>query len=218
MILLTNGCSWTDRTYFRDQNDTRYNTTENLVWPEFLAEKLSATQLFNISQGGGSNGRIVRTCFDWIINQTQETLADTVAVIQWTDPSRWEWFDPNNSYNNGWRPIMINKSSIEQQEQNVFAFYTDLQAMYKHIFEIEALDSLFKKSGIKAFYWSLGHTNYPWPDGRYLEKFLSYSWLDDPKNEKFWNYERISEQDHHPSPVGHDTIAQLIYNQIKDQV
>jgi len=105
MILFTNGCCWTwgagydfeDDTYtpYVDPNTTRFKIT----WPYLLGKKLSADEVINLSMGCGSNERIIRTTFDWLCNQTPEHLKETIAIIQWTDGQRFEYYVPKSPIN-----------------------------------------------------------------------------------------------------------------------
>ncbi len=93
--LYTNGCSWTWggalEMYWNNHNER-----EKLVWPYHLSNKLNIEKTINHALGCGSNQRIVRTTLDWIFSKSQEELYNTLVIIQWSDPSRFEYYVPKN--------------------------------------------------------------------------------------------------------------------------
>lgn len=70
------------------------NLRMSLVWPAYLGELLGC-EVANLSMGCGSNSRIVRTTLDHFLPMitTGESVDDHLAVIQWTEPSRYEIYD-----------------------------------------------------------------------------------------------------------------------------
>lgn len=92
--LLTNGCSWTYGGGLDKTNTIEHITDlhNNIVWPARLKKLLGYDQCVNLSEGGGSNQRICRTTFNWIMQQDPEVLKNTTAVIQWTINSRYEYY------------------------------------------------------------------------------------------------------------------------------
>lgn len=105
MRLFANGCSFTwgggilEEGYglqgtFASISEEHINLRSSLVWPAHLG-KLLGCEVTNLSMGCGSNARIVRTTLDHftaMISAGQD-ISDHVAVIQWTEPSRYEVFD-----------------------------------------------------------------------------------------------------------------------------
>lgn len=105
MRLFTNGCSFTWGGGILEEGYGLHNTycstlaehvelRSSLVWPAYLG-KLIGCEVTNLSIGCGSNQRIVRTTlghFTSMIAQG-ETVNDHIAVIQWTEPSRYELYD-----------------------------------------------------------------------------------------------------------------------------
>lgn len=94
--LFTNGCSWTwggglDE-YWQTENDRL-----ELVWPHHLGNLLGITDIVNLSIGSGSNQRILRTTLNWLLSKTPEELKNTIAVIQWTELSRYEYYVPKRN-------------------------------------------------------------------------------------------------------------------------
>jgi len=95
--LFTNGCSWTFGGGL-DQPDTIEHVThlhDHIVWPAQLRKIMGYDQVVNLADGCGSNQRICRTTFDWVMQQTPETLQNTVAVIQWSLVDRYEYYVPH---------------------------------------------------------------------------------------------------------------------------
>ena len=111
MILFTNGCSWTygGSLGLEKQLEERLAT----VWPAKLAQKLGAESVTQLAEGCGSNQRIVRTSLQWLMSQTREDCEKTVAVIQWTDANRYEYYQPRNienfseNYKDRWAKVKI---------------------------------------------------------------------------------------------------------------
>jgi len=95
--LFTNGCSWTFGGGL-DEPDTIEHLKhlhDNVVWPAQLKKIMGYDQVINLSAGCGSNQRICRTTFEWVMQQTPETLQNTVAVIQWSQLDRYEYYVPH---------------------------------------------------------------------------------------------------------------------------
>ena len=159
MILLANGCSWTWGGGLEPYVQVG-KKRDQLVWPYHLGNLLSATQTVNLAKGCGSNQRIVRTTRDWIMSQNEETLSNTIAVIQWTEPSRYEFYhDPSGEYDpNKWmlckidcvsRDIELDKETIQYHEKlnsQRYITYTDIEGMYRLLEHYESLDNIFKNN------------------------------------------------------------------------
>ena len=80
MILFTNGCSWT---YGGGLGLDHKPKEERLVkvWPHHLGMMLGSDETINLSYGGGSNSRILRTTFDWIQEQTPDFISKAAIFI-----------------------------------------------------------------------------------------------------------------------------------------
>lgn len=209
MILFTNGCSWT---YGGGLGLDHKSEEQRLssVWPYHLGKLLNSEKTVNLAFGGTGNSRILRTTFDWIQEQTIEDLANTTAIIQWSDPSRYEYYVPDgklSNYEHDPNRWASSKSRLET--------YTDVEGMYKHIAECGALGFLFKTYNIRYYYWNyytLVHT-YPQKIKEYL--LSNHKWLDDGLSN--WNYERIGPHDAHPGLLGHKQLAQIIFKKMKEK-
>lgn len=231
MLILANGCSWTDGGGLRPHWKTD-DERKNLSWPAHLG-RLFNSESINLGIGCGSNDRILRTTYDWIFNTNKEKLKETVAVIQWAEPSRYEFYRPTvfqNKLENKperWVRCTVNHAvgpiiptAERKLQDNIVNLYlsnwTDIQAAYKFLFHVEALSSIFNSFGIKYFYWS--YINYAeiCPD-HILERLKIYPWLDHFPQE-YWDYERVSEDDQHPNLHGNVQIAEIIFNKLKDKI
>jgi hypothetical protein len=67
-------------------------------WAGYLKEKLDIPELVNLSTGGGSNTRILRTTIDYVMSLPRRSLRQTLVVIGWTASDRDEIY-----VNNGWQ-------------------------------------------------------------------------------------------------------------------
>lgn len=234
MILFTNGCSWTWGGGLYDMNSSLPNDEKRLnsVWSHHLGKLLGAEKTVNLAMGCGSNSRILRTTFDWIHEQTPEDLSKTVAVIQWTDFFRYEYYTPNDfsdKYENipeRWAKakasLVLSKferdhKKVHERMENRLETYTDIEGIYKHIAECDALASLFNTYNIKYYYWNF-NTAYILLFPKKYQKYLlsKHKWLDD--GYVGWDYERISKSDHHPSLNGHKQLAETLYKKMKEKI
>ena len=200
MILFTNGCSWTFGGGLNLDELTQEKQEQRLasVWPHHLGKLLEAEKTVNLAMGCGSNPRILRTTLNWILEQTPEDLAKTVAVIQWSEYFRYEYYTPadfSNKYENlpkRWARAKAGlaisifepdtRKSLARVESRL-STYTDIEAMYTHIAHCDALGALFK-------------------------------WLDNGLTT--WNYERIDKLDIHPNFTGHRQLAEIMYYKMKE--
>ena len=93
--LFANGCSWTygGGFDFADTKENADNMLNNIVWPAQLGKKLGYDKVVNLAEGCGSNQRICRTTFEWVMKQTPETLKNTRVIIQWSCEDRFEYYN-----------------------------------------------------------------------------------------------------------------------------
>ena len=186
MILFTNGCSWTYGGGLGLDHPFHTNQRLDSVWPHHLGNLFGSEKTINLAMGMGSNSRILRTTFDWITKQTPEDLAKTVAVIQWSEYSRYEYYVPKNSndrYENiedRWARVKIGgllskhestadfssdmDNSVLKRSNLRFETYTDIEGMYKHIAECDALSALFTRYNIKYYYWNFMNLVQTYPE------------------------------------------------------
>jgi hypothetical protein len=239
MILLTNGCSWT---YGGGLNlDKPENTEERLtkVWPYHLGKLLQTNEVVQLAEGCGSNQRTVRTTFEWLLKQTPERLKETVAVIQWTCPDRYEYYEPidyHNSLENipeRWARIKVDvclqsdhspdgyKFAFERSQRR-FEISSYQESMYETVNRISALSLMFKTFGVEHFYWNHSNRAYMYPEDIKNYYCNNFPWIDEPgttpgvfeQRDNIWNYDLIP-TDGHPSFQGHRELADIIYEKIK---
>ena len=108
MKLFASGCSFTcGGELFKKLHDDQGNILDEsnasktnqhrlaITWPGRLAEIMEYSEFHNHSMGCGSNSRIVRKTLDFFtpLLLAKQDLSDWAAVVQWTDPMRFEYFD-----------------------------------------------------------------------------------------------------------------------------
>lgn len=227
MILLANGCSWTFGGGLDSHNPPR-EELDQLTWPKHLADLMNADKFYNLSDGCGSNQRIFRTTLNWIMSQPKEVLENTVAVIQWTEESRYEYYVPNdfnNRYENldtQWVKVKTGNLTPGQfmdlydlSQERIKYHNSEIQNIYTYISHCEAMANLLTKHGIKYYFWDFTEAPIYMPSP-YKEYVLNnFNWLQykGDYNWDYWEYERLY-NDPHPSVEGHKQIAQIIYDLI----
>ena len=108
MKLYANGCSFTwGGELFKNVHDEYGNILDesnpsevnqrrlNVTWPKHLSDLLACTEFHNHGMGCGSNARIVRKTLEFFVPKVLngEDLSDWIVAIQWSEPSRFEFFD-----------------------------------------------------------------------------------------------------------------------------
>jgi hypothetical protein len=215
-----------------------------LLWPYHLGKLLGAEATVNLADGCGSNQRIVRTTYNWLQSQDKEYLKKVVAVIQLTEWSRFEMLDPLN-YEDEWddhpadwlkcKVDIVNHQSnhfprkepdfteLKKKTNNILKNTHPLEHFYRNISYIYALKGMFDAFKIKDYYiWNNSHIWHQWPQEHRNTIFNQFKVLDEVHDSNefrhsndFWFYERISEQDGHPSIQGHIDLANIIYDRMK---
>jgi len=224
MILFTNGCSWTQGGGL----EPFYNTDEErqkLVWPHHLGNLLQASKVINLAEGCGSNQRTIRTTFDYFLQEySNEPM---MAVIQITDPARYEYYitdrldDASNKPEN-WAKITpssimsdidIDEVDASSRRDKRLETYTLLEGWYKLVTDCSALAKLFEKHNIEYYFFAGATIVYqslmPVEYVNYLKQ-INFIGMD-----KIWTNEPISDLDPHPSVLGHKQIAENIYKSIR---
>lgn len=237
MILFTNGCSWTWggglEPHFKFNDIINDEQRLKLVWPHHLGNLLNADKVINLSAGCGSNQRVFRTTLDWFLNEYKNE--PMMAIIQLTDPSRYEYYLTDNvdDFTNdqlNWVKLtssahilnikdvkphddVFKKQELEikRERDSRMTTYTLIEGMYKTINHCASLAHLFKKYNVEYYFWG-GYfkfkPDYPIKQKNYLSQinYLDFKWD--------W-VESVSEIDAHPSVLGHKQIADLIYQNIR---
>lgn len=220
-ILFTNGCSWT---YGGGLDGIAHIKVklDKVVWPHHLKELMGFDECVNLATGGGSNQRIFRTTLDWILKQDRKTLKNTVAVIQWTQRSRKEFYIPKEDSNetaenqdslrwinstiygaHAQHPIsMIFKNSdinyyhneIKTKNNFIYKTYTEIEGIYNYISYCAALANVFDHYGIEYYYWDFVNQSIHDIPNHFLTHLLeSYPWLEKDTIRHQWEYERLSD-------------------------
>ena len=242
MILLSNGCSWTFGGSLNLDYESQTEQRLASVWPHHLGKNLNANEVINLGAGCGSNQRIIRTTFEWLLKQSPEQLKDTVAVIQWTEPTRYEYYEPieyNNSLENipnRWAKVKVDVclqsehtpdgyNFAFERSQRRFETNSYQENMYESIDRLSAMARIFETFGVKYFYWNYIDFSYTYPQNIKEYYINQFPWIDNPGNdpaymtvEDLWQYDRVSPTDAHPSFQGHRELADIIYSKIKDQL
>ena len=230
MILLANGCSWTYGGGLGLDQPDRRTELDQLTWPKHLSDLMGADRFVNLAQGCGSNQYIFRSTLAWLLTQTEKTLRDTVAVIQWTEGSRYEYYVPTSfnvpyeNLNDNWVKVKFGvqlprDSNFRLSQDRLKYHHSDIQDLYMFISWCESLSSLLNRFGIKYYFWAKDKgcipTSVPQPYQDYM--LSNYTWASYKDNIwQHWEYERVSEEDSHPGLTGHKQLAQYFYEVIQN--
>lgn len=213
MILLANGCSWTWGAGLEE------SFREESVYAALIAKKINR-KLVNLSVGCASNQRILRTTFNWLSKQNKDIWRSTIAIIQWTDESRYEYYVPDvkKSEDDNWARININvalspNEDYDRSHERIkyrLETFTELEAAHHMLAYTSAMSYIFQCYGIQHYFWSPSYGGLPYP--RKVKDFID-------QNQKWMQilgtYERVSKTDSHPSVKGHKEIAEQILNFVK---
>ncbi len=227
MILFTNGCSWTYGGGLNLDHPAQTEQRLQSVWPYHLGALLNAEKVVNMAAGCGSNQRSARTTYDWILSQSPEDLAKTVAIIQVTEPSRYELHIPREDNDpDAWIKCKIGVVTADRHRRDLTDFhwdynstrlslYSDIEGVYSVLNYCQSLTNLFKNFNIRHYFWNGGFFNHkeqivPPTISNYFEQ--SVNWF----NSNAWQYQRISPSDQHPSFEGHKEIAKLMFENMNN--
>lgn len=214
MTLFTNGCSWTWGGSLEE------SIREQSVWPAHLGEMLNRS-VVNLGAGCGSNQRIARTTFNWLTQQDPNTLENTLAVIQWTDEARYEYYvhNDNRPEEDNWARVKIdnvqswNEDDLERIYKRAsyrLETFTEKEGAYLMLNFTTTLATMFNHYKVKYYFWSPSIYRPGYPNNVMQYMHNTQNWLDFSGD-----YERISKHDSHPSVYGHKQIATRIHNLIK---
>lgn len=229
MILLTNGCSWTWggglEDYFTTNERIDHDKRESLVWPYYVGNHFQANKIINLSRGCSSNQRIVRTTFDWFL-QNYSGIEPVLAIIQLTDPSRYEYYHTKNidDFTNNddcWakataQQVISNHdfdfSEMQYRHNLRMSTFTSIEGIYRIVEGCSALAKLFDRYKVQYYFWP-AICKIPNESPEHLKKYSrSLNFLD---YDQIWEYDRISNIDTHPSLLGHKQIADKIISTIQ---
>ena len=237
MKLFASGCSFTwGGELFKTLHDSfgyildEHNTSDinqqrlNVTWPKHLSTLLECSEFHNHSMGCGSNARIVRKAFEFFVPKilAGEDMSEWVVAIQWTEPSRFEFFDEvTNCWAIAKHDVVLfekNRSFTDTDKEDILHYYTynnDIVWGNTFFTQITALGNFLKLHGIK-YVFTMIHEGFVSP---LTETQLKYC------NENFvWYKDNIigcsisnmgvesCELSPHPSELGHRQIADNLYS------
>lgn len=238
MKLFANGCSftWGGGLYEPDIFDPLSNDAVNqerisVVWPSLLAKEMNFESSINLSFGGIANQRIVRTTLDFFIEKIQsgEDVTDYLAIIQWTNDDRIEFWDNIHKvrYHVMPRSVMPLRENLTDrlfvpsglhdllyQRQEIWykEFHSDktsLETMFGHICQ---LGDFFHKHNIPYTFITLSdHFAISISETKKIYLDTYYNWMADNLHgssaQAFHENEYVSDTDLHPSRKGHLNMA-----------
>jgi hypothetical protein len=232
MKLFTNGCSFTWGGEIRENESIPLTTNlenfrETRVWSAHLHKKLKTTELHNLSKGGASNQRIVRTTLDFFIDKLDNNIPvdDFVAVIQWTDLSRYEVWDETKKT---WLVITSNSVLPEVDfvkfKKLMQRFEDDDKTYYSNWYhQLICLSSFFELHKIKYVFCTMDYIfineskndiQYILPDN-YLKHNIKWLGTDSQSNQILNSIDYFYPKCH-PNLKGHEIIAERLYNRLKE--
>ena len=244
MKLYANGCSFTwggdiiktlhdhDGSLLDDSAPTQTNNYRlSVVWPKHLGDLLKCTEVHNHSLGCGSNNRIVRRTLDFFLPKVQnsENMSDWVAVIQWSDPSRFEFY---NADENCWTTVKHDMSIDEKYRNPNLVYETDpidQQLIYsyyrkfnnkvwtqKWFEEMLTLGFFFKQHNIKYLFTSMLPTTIFFNESQLSYLKDNFNWCYNSRNNHIlWSIPDLKiEQTSHPTLLGHKQIAERFHDQL----
>jgi hypothetical protein len=201
------------------------------VYPHHLGKKINADIVVNEALGGGSNHRIVRLTLEYFNNciLRDEDLKEYFVTIQWTEPSRWTYF---NLYENDWNNITVYNASptyypdiSDHAKKLKIEYYKNYQSVlldyHYFITHITALGNFFKANKIPYIFFK--HTGWDTPffeekiiDTKDYRKILSqYNWLhDDPCDTHMNTLNCDTVKGSHLNEKGHIQFADILYREI----
>ena len=228
--LFFNGCSFTEGGELegieKDYEYRRLNRFSHVV-----GERLNKTYE-NIGSCGASNDRIVRTTIDWF---KQGNTCD-VAIIQFTEPSRVEWYDDDGTAHKISTWHADNKSYKHSNRMSLYYKIMDSKGVqvnnyYKNIF---LLETYFELRGIKYYFMNMAdpklpnHISSTWKDHCKNQNFICITniigTMNNPKNNIYYCEDLYSKNKKdprcrfltggHPNALGHQKIAEHIISAI----
>jgi hypothetical protein len=233
MKLFASGCSFTwggglfthvhdyEGNLFDETNTSLINLQRlSITWPGQLHKIGSFSEFHNHSMGCGSNNRIIRKTIDFFIDKInkKEDLSDWIAVIQWSEPSRFEFFDIlSNSWGLVKSEIVFTETRrrLSKEEEKMILsqfFWNHEKAWQEKMFnEILMLGDFFEKHDIKYFFVSMNKVELDETKKNYCKNFV---WYNNNIDECITNMSDIETciSSPHPSERGHQLLAEKFLN------
>ncbi len=247
MKLYANGCSFTwGGEIFKNIHDTNhyppllmdenYDSEENhcrlqITWPKKLADKLGCIEFHNHAMGCGSNDRIVRKTLEFFTTKINAGIdvSDYIAVIQWTEPSRFEFFD---SESKSWGLVKHDVIAIEKNRGiedidfsqdlfNTYKFNNDVYWGSKLFAHIVCLGSFFKQYNIKHVFTMINPIYALLGFNQYQQEYCdnNFVWYNNDITRCGIDNMEVQrcKKSVHPSELGHIQIAEHIYSFLSTQ-
>ena len=209
MRIFFNGCSITWGAELEEKEDQRYST--------LIGRQLDA-DVVNIAEAGVSN--------DWIVEKTISWFSDhnaDLAIIQFTEPSRWIWYDPNDRE----RRICIQKTKNFSDYPEEYrasrdyykSIYSDLMGIQNRWKNQYILETFFKFRKIPYIFLDMkSHHHYEKQDCNWKTLCAQQETLNLMRNRSILeSYSKHSDRyapNGHPSAKGHQRIARCLIGKI----
>ena len=218
MRIFFNGCSITWGAELEEKEEQRYST---LIGHQQNAE------VVNIAKSGVSNDWIVEKTISWFSDHNYKYGAD-LAIIQFTEPSRWIWYDPNDRE----RRICIQKSDPKKFSQNPEEYrasrtyyksiYSDLMGIQNRWKNQYILETFFKFRNIPYIFCDMKSHHYDqkiqdcnWKTLCAQQQTLNLMWDNSILESYSANSDRYAPNGH-PSAKGHQRIAEYLNDMIEE--
>lgn len=242
MIYYANGCSftWGGTLYDFLEKDAwlpaqpKHDINlerQSVVYPYHLGKLLRADKVINDSMGCGSNYRIVRTTLNYFTDLIKQELSvnDHFVTIQWTEPSRFEYYD---EYSSTWNMMMnstyVCETNMQHPEtlKDTYNFYyknmqSDLQSLNIFLSQVIGLGCFFEKYKIPYLFFT--HCSFINDYQKIMsikdidKIFKDYNWYKNKISKSFMTGKIHSFEQAHPSKEGHIQWANLLYTEIKNK-
>lgn len=242
MNLFANGCSFTwggglfpnlldENNQLLDYyNQSPLNVSRlQTVWPWHLGQQLNTAQVVNLSLGCASNERILRTTLEFF-SQPEIIKEKWIAVIQWTVPHRFEYWDDENlcwvlgspTWMSLAGPQIVNNYDDRSiVGRTIYTHYNDKTYTQKFWTQLASCHAFLKNSGITHWFTRLQRIQTEWlsiDQIRYLNDNIP--WIDsDPRHD----FGRMFSENHrlplgHPDATAHLQIATYINEKIINDI
>lgn len=254
MKLFANGCSFTfggglysnfeetgheQYIHVPGSSHLRNVERERVTWPGQLGQLIGATEVVNLALGAASNARIARTTLDYFYEKMDqgEDVTDYLAVIQWSDISRNEYYAHGNWWllnnngvcnNTGYKAGNLPADGlVRHQLHNAEYFFKNLnsdeQDVYNAVMQVTALGGFFEKFKIPYVFWTMNGLHYDVLDERkYLLGIEKFNWLfhtvNDSRFSCFASHDPdcfVSPTDGHPNEKGHAIVGERLRDQLR---
>lgn len=128
---------------------------DKLNWAGYLKEKLSIPELVNLSTGGGSNTRILRTTIDYVMALPEAHRSETLIAIGWTVSERteiyvgnnWQRWNATQQFSTTVDRLLLNDDKLIKrldkfQEDHIAYVHSDYEAVHRYFQQCYLLSNL----------------------------------------------------------------------------